>query len=693
MRVKVTDKELTTSPVSLCLCSNFIELGYGNQVEPMRAEMLFNRSFERFAPYNSGTHDWYGLFIDHRNPSLGYKNDWSQEDWYHSGYEHNPWFAAPGSEGPLTIDSTSTFLVPSSPLADVSIGIVDMPVRHGNHALRIANNELDRWGGVAQAGKQLTAGEAYRFRGWARSEEAPCPVEMRFYADAADIDWDAPIAIIPLGNAGTEWTQFTAEFNNDTFEGRAVFCIWTPPRSRLILDDFSLMPASAIDGWRRDVVGAVRRINPQVIRFPGGCFASFYDWRDGVGPISDRRPEPSCFWGGMNENDTGTAEFAALCRAGSEMLFCINMFHPKKDSYLTFRDEKGEKQFWDTRRFTDHETGLKLACDWVAYCNLPAGSHPMADLRAEHGHPEPFGVKYWEMDNETARWFEPVEYAHAIVEYSSAMKSVDPGIEIGMMIYDNKYLACLSEMLHVCGPYIDFVADRGGGEERLNTVLSVLRRSQKEMGPTRTPIRYCNTEWLPDDFNSDVFQSLAADPAPRTYNFNKWRYALNMFPCLMTWQRYGDEIGFINFNNLANTHGQSALETPKEGAFLTGAGMVLELLSRSPAAWPLALDGYIPGDLADFQIQAAWDLDRNRLVLYVLNLTPKESTAEFDLQGIGGVFRIAEETMLTASGPLTHNTTANHNAVQRIDRVRSSEGSDCLCVNVPPYTFVQTVLS
>ena len=44
--------------------------------------------------------------------------------------------------------------------------------------------------------------------------------------------------------------------------------------------------------------------------------------------------------------------------------------------------------------------GAKSAAEWVAYCNLPEGTHPMADLRAKHGYTEPFGVKYWELDNE-----------------------------------------------------------------------------------------------------------------------------------------------------------------------------------------------------------------------------------------------------------------------------------------------------
>ena len=119
----------------------------------------------------------------------------------------------------------------------------------------------------------------------------------------------------------------------------------------------------------------------------------------------------------------------------------------------------------DFPQFTSLTKGAEAAADWVAYCNLPAGSHPMANLRVKHGYKEPFHVKYWELDNEVSRWFEAKDYAWAAVIYSKAMKAVDPSINIGLVSYGGRwgspsYKAQLEDMLNIAGQHIDFLADR-----------------------------------------------------------------------------------------------------------------------------------------------------------------------------------------------------------------------------------------
>ena len=109
---KVTTHEIAKSPISPLLYGNFIELGYGIQVESMWSEMFFNRSFEKFMPYRDINKLWYDVVYDEKDLSKGYEKDWSKFDWYHSGYEHNSWFAAPGTpvKGSWIADS-STFII------------------------------------------------------------------------------------------------------------------------------------------------------------------------------------------------------------------------------------------------------------------------------------------------------------------------------------------------------------------------------------------------------------------------------------------------------------------------------------------------------------------------------------------------------------------------------------------------------
>jgi alpha-N-arabinofuranosidase len=143
-----------------------------------------------------------------------------------------------------------------------------------------------------------------------------------------------------------------------------------------------------IGGIRRALVEHVRRIKPGVMRYPGGCFADSYDWRDGVGPRA-RRPRRPNFWGGTESNHFGTNEFMRFCQlTGAQPYMAANLRGLPAQTFY----------------------------EWVDYCNAPAGSTTLADLRAtgEAASREPFGVKYWGVGNES--WgcggdLTPEEYA------------------------------------------------------------------------------------------------------------------------------------------------------------------------------------------------------------------------------------------------------------------------------------------
>ncbi|HSC25830.1 MAG TPA: alpha-L-arabinofuranosidase C-terminal domain-containing protein [Vicinamibacterales bacterium] len=150
-------------------------------------------------------------------------------------------------------------------------------------------------------------------------------------------------------------------------------------------------------GIRQALIDHLRRLPPGVIRWPGGCFADSYDWRDGVGPAA-QRPRRANFWindmqklpdgpGKYDPNTFGTNEFMRLCRlVGAPPYLAVNLRSlPARDFY-----------------------------QWMEYCNAPAGSTTLAELRAGGGSPEPFGVRFWGIGNES--WgcggnFTPEEYA------------------------------------------------------------------------------------------------------------------------------------------------------------------------------------------------------------------------------------------------------------------------------------------
>jgi alpha-N-arabinofuranosidase len=408
----------------------------------MWAEMFFNRSFETIPPY---TRAHYG------SRGCGPDTDVEKQPWWHSGYEEPTWELAPGN-----------------PNADWSTA-EHVSFWKGQRAGWLKNESDAEWAGFAQRGIYLRKGEQYTFSGrlrtgehqWDRApDDLSIDAEIRFYPDG---DWSKPIMKHTLRNIRKAFDLSTWTFDNAAFEGRAAFSIWIPPGSNLGVDDLSLMPASNIHGWRADVIEASKRVNPKVIRWPGGCFASFYHWRDGIGDRAEREPMVSPFWGGLYDNDVGTPEFIQFCRlVGAEPFLCVNVLTGDADE----------------------------AADWVAYCNAPA-THPIGRLRKRDGYLEPFRVKYWELDNEASRRFTAPQYAKRCVEFARAMKAVDPTIEIAVIGY-GWYRMALAELLEVTGKHVDFVVDRAIDEGTLRGDLDIIRAYNKKQG---THIRLCNTEW------------------------------------------------------------------------------------------------------------------------------------------------------------------------------------------------------
>lgn len=150
-----------------------------------------------------------------------------------------------------------------------------------------------------------------------------------------------------------------------------------------------------VRGIRCDVVEALRRIHVPVLRWPGGCFADYYHWKDGIGPREKRKKMVNANWGGVVErNQFGTHEFMDLCeQAGCEPYICGNV----------------------------GSGSVEEMSEWVEYLTCSTDS-PMADLRAANGHPEAWKVRYWGVGNEN--WgcggnMTPEQYGQAFRRYST----------------------------------------------------------------------------------------------------------------------------------------------------------------------------------------------------------------------------------------------------------------------------------
>ena len=230
---QVTPRRLNETPVSPMLCGNFIEVGFGYQVEAMWSEMLFNRSFEKACPVTPATYDWFGGWN-----VVG--NDWSQQEWYHSGYMHPRWFACPALDRPESITPDCSFITEKAPFYALTVSRVEGCGVHGESCLSIHNFEASRACGVAQSGKYLTAGRAYRFSGWLKNVGGgPVRAEIRFYATAEDTFAGEPIAVLPLGEISGAGGYYEALFDNAGFTGWATFALFITP-GRVLLSSWQM---------------------------------------------------------------------------------------------------------------------------------------------------------------------------------------------------------------------------------------------------------------------------------------------------------------------------------------------------------------------------------------------------------------------------------------------------------------------
>jgi len=189
-------------------------------------------------------------------------------------------------------------------------------------------------------------------------------------------------------------------------------------------------PLSDKDGFRQDVVAALRELKTPVVRWPGGCYVSGYHWQKGVG--KERKPTDDMAWGVIEPNTFGTDEFVKLCRlVGWQPYICNNA---------------GNGTVEEMR-------------NWVEYCNATTGEY--AQVRRDNGYAEPQHVKIWSIGNEN--WgrheigYKPIdEWAPLVLEAARAMKAADPRIELSAAAMPSREWTL--PLLNMAGPYLDYIS-------------------------------------------------------------------------------------------------------------------------------------------------------------------------------------------------------------------------------------------
>jgi alpha-N-arabinofuranosidase len=256
--------------------------------------------------------------------------------------------------------------------------------------------------GIQQSGLAVRRGKAYTGRiVLAGDRGVKVAVSLVWGTNAADRQ------TITVSKLHSDYAKFRLSFTAQADSENARLEIVGTGKGSFHIGAVSLMPADNVQGFRREVIAALKQLHSGVYRFPGGNYVSGYEWTDAIGDPDQRPPRWDYAWKVMQPNDVGMDEFMTLCKL-LDVEPCITVNAGFGDAHS--------------------------AAHWVAYANGPVTS-TMGKLRAANGHPEPYGVKFWSIGNEAwggwqlgAMSLEQFEIKHNL--FAEAMRRVDPTIKL-----------------------------------------------------------------------------------------------------------------------------------------------------------------------------------------------------------------------------------------------------------------------
>jgi alpha-L-arabinofuranosidase len=312
-------------------------------------------------------------------------------------------------------------------------------------------------------------------------------------------------------------------------------------------------PLSDKDGYRKDVLDVVKQLNVSILRWPGGNFASGYNWKDGIGPKDQRPVRPELAWNDLESNRFGTDEFLKYCEmVGTEPYICINA---------------GLGTIDDARH-------------WVEYCNESRHTY-WADLRRKNGREQPYKVKYWALGNEIDGPWQlgqksAEEYSKFALEAAKAMRLVDRDIKLiacGSSNYGADWIHWNRTVINILKNNADYVAlhtyinNRDNDFERfmawsatidhyIEVTAGLIKQAQSGQ-PNPRPFYIAYDEW------NVWYRTGNREKLEEVYNFED-ALAMGMF--FNSFFRHADVVKMANLAQMVNVI--APIMTNKQGLFL-----------------------------------------------------------------------------------------------------------------------------
>ena len=598
------DATKTREPISKYIYGQFVE-HFGRSIYGgLWAEMLEDRKF--FYPVTGEAPAWT-MF----KPG---DETWEGEGHPYELLTRSPWMII-GEKDAVTM------------MAEESVRAWPRESRHsaalssyvGVHTPKIRLPGEGKQGGILQERLALIDGKGYSGRIVLAGDPSAAPIEVSLAWGGGASDRETVTVDKLTRSYAKVPLQFTARGATDN--GRLE--IVGKGTGSFLVGTVSLMPADNINGWRADTVALLKELNAPVYRWPGGSFVSGYNWRDGVGDPDRRPPRENPAWKGIEHNDVGIHEFISLCR-----------------------EIKAEPFILVNTGFA----GAKLAAEEVEYVNGGPGT-PMGKLRADNGHPEPFGVKWWGVGNEI--FDQPIaEYVVKHVRVEEAMRAVDPSLQtvaVGSANADE----WSKKMLASCANHMNLIGEHGywqGKDEvpahveqvpaGIKRIADLHRGYRKTLDSLKgKDIRIVMDEW--DYWYGRV-----------EYGEGGVRFflqdGLGIAAGLHEFFRNSDLFFMANYAQTVNVSG--AIKTTATEAEFETTGLVLKLYRRHFGTTPVEVSGsYKPLDIV-----AAWTEDRTGITVAVVNPTDQARAIALDVRG-GNLAGPGRKWTISGPGRWAHN--------------------------------------
>lgn len=440
-------------------------------------------------------------------------------------------------------------------------------------------------------------------------------------------------------------------------------------------------------GIRTDVLEALKELKVPNLRWPGGCFADTYHWKDGIGPKAERATIVNTWWGGVTEdNSFGTHEFLDMC----EML--------NAEPYLSANVGSGTVQ--------------EMA-EWIQYVNHD-GVSPMADLRKKNGREKPWKVRYWGVGNEawgcggnmTPEYYSDIyrQYVTFMADWtnSGGMYRIASGASSGDYNWTEVLMKNIPQrMLDGVALHHYSVIDwnakgpaTGFSEEQYFTIMErALRMEELVQRHTTIMDKYDprkRVHLIVDEWGGWYDVEPGTNPG-FLYQQNTMRDAMIAGTTLNTFNNHCDRVKMANLAQTINVL-QAVILTDGEKMLLTPTYHVMKMYNVHHDALMLPVDvqsdDYQFGDQHLKSISASASRDNSgRTHISLVNIDARQSkTVTLDIRGSD--FSTVTGEILQSEKLQDHNTFENPGKVKPVAFQGYRKAGNSLEVTMPPFSVV-----